>query len=158
MKDLFLEDGHLSDYAFSCLVHDEQLDELQRLEVAEHLSFCDQCVAKYADLLADDALLVSSQEQLAPGVMQRLRQRARKIFINKYSTAVVAASFAIVFWNIGVFNIDVDGNSKFLNQMTDHSYSISEKAFEVSDNISKAFHEFVNNISFERGINKDEKK
>ena len=39
--ELFTPDGHLTDQAFSLLLS-EQLDQLQSLEVSEHLSFCDK--------------------------------------------------------------------------------------------------------------------
>ncbi len=35
---------------------DGQLDELGRLEAAEHLSYCDQCMDRYTALLTADAL------------------------------------------------------------------------------------------------------
>ena len=41
--DVFRNDGHLSDGVLESLIHNgEALDELTRLEAAEHLAFCDQ--------------------------------------------------------------------------------------------------------------------
>ena len=40
---LFYEDGHLTDEALQALIREEELDTLQRLEISEHLSFCDLC-------------------------------------------------------------------------------------------------------------------
>ena len=51
--DVFRNDGHLSDGVLESLIHNgEALDELTRLEAAEHLAFCDQCLQRYTDLLA----------------------------------------------------------------------------------------------------------
>ena len=51
--DVFRNDGHLSDGALESLIHNgEALDDLTRLEAAEHLVFCDQCLQRYTDLLA----------------------------------------------------------------------------------------------------------
>ena len=40
MLDLFDQNGHLTDEALQALIREEDLDELQRLEISEHLSFC----------------------------------------------------------------------------------------------------------------------
>ena len=41
--ELFREDGCMTDAGFRAMM-DGQLDELGRLEAAEHLSYCDQCM------------------------------------------------------------------------------------------------------------------
>ncbi len=53
--ELFREDGCLTDAGFRAMM-DGQLDELGRLEAAEHLSYCDQCMDRYTALLTADAL------------------------------------------------------------------------------------------------------
>ena len=57
MMELFQEDGHLTQYALDALVQDLPLDELSRLEIAEHLSFCDACVDRYSQALENCLLL-----------------------------------------------------------------------------------------------------
>ena len=49
---LFREDGHLTDEGLRALIAGE-LDEMGRLETAEHLDFCDQCVERYSELLTE---------------------------------------------------------------------------------------------------------
>ena len=44
--ELFREDGCLTDEGLDALIH-IQLDELGRLEAAEHLSYCDRCLDRY---------------------------------------------------------------------------------------------------------------
>ena len=39
MLDLFDQNGHLTDKALQALTWEEDLNELQRLEISEHLSF-----------------------------------------------------------------------------------------------------------------------
>ena len=51
MNELFDREGCLTDFALRTLMEDGQLEELERLEIAEHLSFCDRCVARYGQLL-----------------------------------------------------------------------------------------------------------
>ena len=38
---MFDQNGHLRDQAIAALVSGEELDALTRLELAEHLSYCD---------------------------------------------------------------------------------------------------------------------
>ena len=40
----FRPDGHLTDAALTALVRGDCLEELDRLELAEHLAYCDQCL------------------------------------------------------------------------------------------------------------------
>ena len=49
------ETGCLTAFALQGLV-EGSLGELERLEVTEHLSYCDLCVERYTALLADDTL------------------------------------------------------------------------------------------------------
>ena len=51
--NLFLESGHLSGEGLDALIAGT-LDELQSLEAAEHLSFCDDCLLAYTQRLAED--------------------------------------------------------------------------------------------------------
>ena len=51
--ELFREDGCLTDEGLQAL-RDGQLDELGRLEAAEHLSYCDKCMDRYTALLDVD--------------------------------------------------------------------------------------------------------
>lgn len=53
--ELFREDGCLTDEGLQAL-QDGQLDELGRLEAAEHLSYCDKCMDRYTALLTADVL------------------------------------------------------------------------------------------------------
>ena len=45
--ELFDPSGHLTDRALLALVRNEELDELARLELAEHLAYCDRCLQRY---------------------------------------------------------------------------------------------------------------
>lgn len=78
MHDLFNDDGCLTAYAFKALDGDS-LDELSRLEIAEHLSFCDKCIDAYSDFLANDSL-ISPPKPIANTVMMRIRMKALSFF------------------------------------------------------------------------------
>lgn len=97
--ELFGTDGHLTQAGLEALVANE-LDEMGRLEAAEHLSFCDSCLVVYTELLCDDSLMTPKKE-LKPGIMRRLRQKAGRVMWSRYGTAVAAAALALVMWGVG---------------------------------------------------------
>lgn len=98
---LFQNDGHLTDEALRATI-EEALDEMSRLEVSEHLSFCDGCLERYTALLTDDVLLTPVQP-IAPPVLSRVRKRAVGILFNRYTTYAAAACLALTLWGAGVF-------------------------------------------------------
>ena len=99
--ELFYENGHLTPEGLNALV-DGQLDEMARLEAAEHLSFCDECLVRYTALV-EQAPLAAPETPLAPGVWQRIRRRAWRIVTSRYATAAAAAAFALIIWGTGLF-------------------------------------------------------
>lgn len=104
MLELFSENGHLTDQSLLALVQEEELDDLQRLEISEHLSFCDACTARYTDLLCDD-ILQSPSVPLYGEIMKKIREKERRLFLRRLTTVSAAACLAMVFWWSGVFTI-----------------------------------------------------
>lgn len=100
--ELFHENGCLTDAALRAVV-DGTLDETARLEVCEHLSFCDACLLRYTALLDDDMLL-TPEEPVAPGVMQRIREKTMRVLVNRYTRAAAVAVLALALWSTGVFS------------------------------------------------------
>ena len=101
MTELFRPDGHLTDEGLRALVGGE-LDELGRLEAAEHLSFCDACLVRYTALLEGDALQEPPADQTLP-VMRRLRRRAAQALASRYTAAAAAVLITGTLWYTGVF-------------------------------------------------------
>ena len=98
MKKYFCPDGHLTDEALAALVRSEPLDELVRLELAEHLAYCDDCLQRYTDLLAEDALL-SPARSCRESLWVRLRMRTLRLVTSRYATAAAAVALALtVLW------------------------------------------------------------
>ena len=93
MKKYFRPDGHLTDEALAALVRSEPLDELVRLELAEHLAYCDDCLQRYTDLLAEDALL-SPARSCRESLWVRLRMRTLRLVTSRYATAAAAVALA----------------------------------------------------------------
>ena len=96
--DIFRHDGHLTDEALAALVAEGPLAETARLEIAEHLAFCDLCLQRYTDALAGTELLTPEQS-CRESLWRRIRVRAARLFLNRYATAAAAVALALtVLW------------------------------------------------------------
>lgn len=100
MNELFLESGHLSDEGLKALIQGT-LDETGRLEAAEHLSFCDECLVRYTGMLSEDVQLEPPQSVTLP-VMRRLRKRTFRMLASRYTAAAAAVMIAGALWYSGV--------------------------------------------------------
>ncbi len=90
----FRDDGHLTDEALAALVREEPLEELARLEIAEHLAFCDLCLQRYTEFLADGPLLVPAAS-CRETVWRRIRNRTIRLVTSRYATAAAAMVLAL---------------------------------------------------------------
>ncbi len=98
----FEHNTHISDYGFNSLIC-ETASEIQRLEMAEHLSFCDECTDRYVNLLTDDKL-IDVKNSVKKSIMQKIHGKIYKALINKYTIYVSAACIAFMVWTSGVLN------------------------------------------------------
>lgn len=99
--DVFREDGHLTDGALAALIHEETPDPLARLEIAEHLAFCDLCLQRYTGLLADTELL-APEHSCQRSIWGRIQMRALRLVTSRYATAAAAVGLALtVVWGSG---------------------------------------------------------
>ena len=90
----FRADGHLTNEALAALVRDDSLDELSRLEIAEHLSFCDACLQRYTDLLCGTELL-TPERSCQRTLWARVRTRTLRLVTSRYATAAAAVTLAL---------------------------------------------------------------
>lgn len=94
----FGPDGHLTDEALSALAGGGELEELARLELAEHLAYCDECLQRYTELLADASLL-SPAHSCRESLWVRIRMRTIRLVTSRYATAAAAVALALtVLW------------------------------------------------------------
>ncbi len=94
----FRPDGHLTEEALAALVRQEPLTELARLELAEHLAYCDQCLQRYTELLSAGMLLAPEHSCREP-LRRRIWRRAVQLGIQRYATAAAAVALALtVLW------------------------------------------------------------
>lgn len=93
--------GCLTDEGLQALA-DGQLNELSRLEAAEHLAFCDACLDRYTALLAGPVIVQPPQDLQKP-VWQRIRSQMFRVLTNRYATAAAAVAIAFCLWGSGLF-------------------------------------------------------
>ena len=94
--NLFLESGHLSGEGLDALIAGT-LDELQSLEAAEHLSFCDDCLLAYTQRLTEDTWQ-TPPASVQEGLWNKIRARMLRVMVNRYAVAAVAACLALTLW------------------------------------------------------------
>ena len=138
--------GHLTNFALTELILGKP-DELARLEIAEHLSFCDDCTERYCALLSGEVLMPVPQP-MAPSVFARMKQQARVLFLNRYFSAGLAACLALVFWVTGVFSsMPLNTDARRLGELSSLSKSFSQKTGEfgrsLTDGINSFFDQFT---------------
>ncbi len=97
--ELFRDDGCLTDEGFRAMM-DGQLDELGRLETAEHLSYCDKCMDRYTALLTAD-VLEPAPHGLHGAVMGSIWARLMQNTYGRAAVAGVAAVLALTMWRSG---------------------------------------------------------
>lgn len=100
---LFYEDGHLTEEGLQAIVTGE-LDEMQSLEAAEHLSYCDACLECYTKLLTEETSM-EPETPIKQPVMQNVRKRALRVVGSRYATVAAAACLAVGLWITGSFAV-----------------------------------------------------
>lgn len=100
---LFDAEGHLTDEGLHAL-QESRLDELGSLEAAEHLTFCDYCLARYTALIESvPEKLKQPMRDLIPQVQALMRLRSFRIMKNRYVSTAVAVMLAFALWRFGFF-------------------------------------------------------
>lgn len=97
--ELFRDDGCLTEEGLHAVVN-EELDELGRLEAAEHLAYCDKCLDRYTALLTADAL-TPPPHSVKGAVMGTVWVRVMQNTWGRSAVAAVAAVLAITMWRSG---------------------------------------------------------
>lgn len=93
---VFRGDGHLRLEALAALARNEDVfDELERLEAAEHLAFCGECLQRYTALLEDGAALLTPEHSCQKTLWLRIRSRALGVVVSRCATAAAAVAIAL---------------------------------------------------------------
>lgn len=99
--ELFRQDGCFSEEGLNALTAGE-LDELGRLEAAEHLAYCDKCMDRYTALLTAE-MLQEPPRSVRGAVMTSIWVRLMQNTYGRAAVASVAAVLALTMWRNGVF-------------------------------------------------------
>ena len=83
-------------------LQDDRLDDLGRLEAAEHLTFCDRCLARYTALL-ESIRLSAPMRDLIPQVQALMHLRRFRVLTNRYVSTAAAIALAFTLWRFGAF-------------------------------------------------------
>ena len=100
--ELFDEKGCLSDEGLHAVIGG-QLDELGRLEAAEHLAYCDKCMDRYTALLTAD-VLQDPPQSAHKAVMATIWVRLMQNTWGRAAVAGVAAVLALTMWRTGTLD------------------------------------------------------
>ena len=123
----FRADGHLTNEALTALVRDGSLDELARLEIAEHLSFCDLCLQRYTDLLCG-AELLEPERSCQKTLWARVRTRTLRLVTSRYATAAAAVALALtVLWSSQEITFSRPAAPQNLSAAAEHLHSWPER-------------------------------
>lgn len=87
-----------------------QLDELGRLEAAEHLAYCDKCTDRYTALLTADAL-ADPPRDVRRTVMSTIWVRLMPSTYGRAAVAGIAAVLALTMWRTGALTFVTDHSS-----------------------------------------------
>lgn len=148
--ELFREDGCFTDEGLQAVVGG-QLDELGRLEAAEHLSYCDKCMDRYTALLTVD-VMETPPKSVKNTVMTTIWVRLMQNTYGRMAVAGVAAVLALTMWRSGALeNIVGRQNdiSKALlstqNPQTVENYEPKELGKPIEIKPRESFSDHVNN-------------
>ena len=97
--ELFDQNGCLTEEGLHAVIGG-QLDELGRLEAAEHLSYCDKCMDRYTALLTAD-VLEEPPRSARGAVMGTIWVRLMQNTWGRAAVAAVAAVLALTMWRTG---------------------------------------------------------
>ena len=146
--ELFDRDGHLTDAALSAFSSDAPLSELERLEIAEHLAFCDQCLMRSMGLFTDEALL-SPEHSCRDSIWRRIRMRAVRILASRYATAAAAITIVFTLWGFGVFGGILHGAEQLAAYTPpEHPPVISQRLAEFGETLNDGFIRFSDLFTF----------
>lgn len=99
---IFNQNGHITAEGLFLLVT-EKANEMQRLELSEHLSFCDRCLEQYL-IEMDKITLLEIEESIAKRVIKRVKHKTAFLAQKRFGTAVAAACIAMILWTSGAFS------------------------------------------------------
>lgn len=129
--ELFDEKGCLTDEGLHALIAGE-LDELGRLEAAEHLAYCDRCLERYTALLTPEAVEQPPHPLTMP-VLHSVCARIMQNTAGRAAVAAAAAAVALTFWHTGVFQLPKVLHEQAVRQAAQQTEQITQAEKQAED-------------------------
>lgn len=123
--ELFDQNGCLTEEGLHAVIGG-QLDELGRLEAAEHLSYCDKCMDRYTALLTAD-VLEEPPRSARGAVMGTIWVRLMQNTWGRAAVAAVAAVLALTMWRTGTLEQILEGTRDLKTWMPSTSQTQPEQ-------------------------------
>ena len=142
-NNLFDTAGCLTQRGLEAL-RDDRLDDLGRLEAAEHLTFCDRCLARYTALL-ESIQLSAPMRDLIPQVQALMRLRAFRVMTNRYVSVAAAITLALALWRFGLFGAAPAAAPKEVQESRPNT-SISQMLGSALDGASEGLQNVLGSI------------
>ncbi len=142
-NNLFDTAGCLTQRGLEAL-RDDRLDDLGRLEAAEHLTFCDRCLARYTALL-ESIQLSAPMRDLIPQVQALMRLRAFRVMTNRYVSVAAAIALALALWRFGLFGAAPAAAPKEVQESRPNT-SISQMLGSALDGASEGLQNVLGSI------------
>lgn len=142
-NNLFDTAGCLTQRGLEAL-RDDRLDDLGRLEAAEHLTFCDRCLARYTALL-ETIQLSAPMRDLVPQVQALMRMRTFRVMTNRYVSVAAAIVLALALWRFGLFGAAPAAAPREVNEAKPKA-GISQMLGDVLDGASEGLQNVLGSI------------
>lgn len=138
--EIFNKHGHITEQGFHILLNESPSD-LERLEIAEHLSFCSECLNTYSNM-AENTLLPEKipfdEDTLYKKIIKKQKFSKFRIY---FSTGAAAAA-VIVFMNASIVFHSFSDSEKTLNFVP-----FMTKIFSTMENYQEKLNDSIKNIS-----------
>ena len=138
--ELFDKKGCLTDEGLRALT-ENQLNELQRLEAAEHLSYCNRCLKRYTTLLTGEDALQDPPRDLAGPVRRSLLARMMHTVWGRSVVAAAAVVLAFGMWQTGLLHSSLWQPDSALPT------AVSNNFVQAGDELSRLFGSLDQNLS-----------
>lgn len=141
--EIFLHNGHLTDEALASLAAGAELTETTRLEIAEHLAYCDLCLQRYTDAL-EGVPLLTPEHSCRESLWIRVRTRAFRLLTSRYATAAAAIVLALTLvWGSGYEGLSLPGTPAERHTVSDGLWKWNQSL----DNAISGVNEFFDGLS-----------
>ncbi len=129
--ELFYKNGHISEEGFQLLI-EQKANEFQRLELSEHLSFCEACMARYLEYLDNMEELEVEIPSVHAMVYKAVQRKAGPKW-KDCMTTVAAACIALFLWSSGVFHWETNLQYQHSAEaISNHMLLITQRADDFS--------------------------